>query len=133
MSYTLQVHLSDAPQAADSRVREALAAEGFGVLSEIDVQAALRDKLGEDIGAYTILGACNPTLASRALAADPDVGALLPCNVVVRAGEAGGTDVLAADPDAMLALSAGDGLSGIAADAKQRLQRALDALEQASE
>lgn len=131
MTYTLQIHLPDAPDTADPRVREALAAEGFGVLSEIDVQAALRDKLGEDIGAYTILGACNPTLARQAIAADADIGALLPCNVVVRAGEAGGTDVLAADPDTLLSLSAG-GLSDIAADAKQRLQRALATLEQAS-
>ena len=133
MSYTLQIHLPDAPDAADARVREALAAEGFGVLSEIDVQAALRGKLGEDIGAYTILGACNPTLARQAIAADADIGALLPCNVVIRASKAGGTDVLAADPDAMLSLSAGAGLTDIAADAKQRIQRALDTLEQASQ
>lgn len=131
MAYTLQIHLPDAPETADPRVREALAAEGFGILSEIDVQAALRDKLGEDIGSYTILGACNPALARQAIAADADVGALLPCNVVVRAGEAGGTDVLAADPDTTLAPSTG-GLSNIAADAKERLQRALDALERAS-
>ena len=132
MSYTLQIHLPDAPDAADPRVREALAAEGFGVLSEIDVQAALRDKLGEDIGAYTILGACNPALARQAIAIDADIGAVLPCNVVVRAGEAGGTDVVAGDPETMLSLSAG-GLGDIADDAKERLQRALDALEQASQ
>ena len=133
MTYTLQIHLPDAPDAVDPRVRDALAAEGFGVLSEIDVQAALRDKLGDDIGAYTILGACNPTLARQAIAADADIGALLPCNVVVRAGKAGGTDVLAADPDAMLSLSAGGGVTDIAADARQRLQRALHTLEQASQ
>lgn len=127
-AYTFQTHLTDEPGDVDPRVRDALAAEGFGILSEIDVQAALRDKLGEDIGAYTILGACNPPLARQAIAADPDIGALLPCNVVVRAGTNGGTDVLAADPDAMLELSAADGLAEVAADAKQRLERALTSL-----
>jgi uncharacterized protein (DUF302 family) len=127
--YTLQVHLPDEPATVDPRVREALAAEGFGILSEIDVQATLRDKLGEDIGAYTILGACNPPLARQAIAADPDIGALLPCNVVIRAGSDGGTDVLAADPDAMLALSHAAELADIAADARQRLERTLHALQ----
>jgi uncharacterized protein (DUF302 family) len=126
--YTLRVHLPDVPAAVDPRVRDALAAEGFGILSEIDVQATLRDKLGEDIGAYMILGACNPPLARQAIAADPDIGALLPCNVVIRAGTGGGTDVLAADPDAMLALSDAAALADIAADARQRLQQALQRL-----
>jgi uncharacterized protein (DUF302 family) len=128
--YTLSIHLPDEPDVADPRVRTALAAEGFGILSEIDVRAALRDKLGEDIGAYTILGACNPPLARRAIAADADIGALLPCNVVVRAGAEGGTDVLAADPDAMLALSGAEELADIAADARQRVERALQSLLQ---
>jgi uncharacterized protein (DUF302 family) len=127
--YTLRVHLPDDPATVDPRVREALAAEGFGILSEIDVQTTLRDKLGEDIGAYTILGACNPPLARQAIAADPDIGALLPCNVVVRAGADGGTDVLAADPDALLALSDAPALANIAADAKHRLEHALQRLE----
>ena len=72
--YTLRIHLPDDPAAVDPRFREALAAAGFGVLSEIDVQAALRDKLGEDIGVYTILGACNPPLARQAIAADARQG-----------------------------------------------------------
>ena len=126
--YTLRIHLPDDPAAVDPRVREALAAEGFGILAEIDVQATLRDKLGEDIGAYTILGACNPPLARQAIAADPDIGALLPCNVVVRAGSGGGTDVVAADPDAMLALSDVAALADVAADARHRLERTLHAL-----
>lgn len=128
-SCTLRVHLPDEPATVDPRVREALAAEGFGILSEIDVQATLRDKLGEDIGVYVILGACNPPLAGQAIAADPDIGALLPCNVVLRAGSDGGTDVFAADPDAMLALSHAAALADIAADAKQRLGHALQRLE----
>ena len=127
--YTLFVRVPDEPASADARVREALATEGFGVLSEIDVQAALRDKLGEDIGAYTILGACNPTLARQAIDADGDIGALLPCNVVLRASAEGGTDVLAADPDAMMRVSDAPGLAEIAADAKQRIARALQTLE----
>ena len=127
--YTLHIHLHDDPATVEPRVREALAAAGFGILSEIDVQATLRDKLGEDIGAYTILGACNPPLARQAITADPDIGALLPCNVVVRAGAQGGTDVLAADPDAMLALSDAAALTDVAADARQRLQQALQRLE----
>lgn len=127
-AYTFQTHLPDEPHDVEPRVRDALAAEGFGILSEIDVQATLRNKLGEDIGAYTILGACNPPLARQAIAADRDIGALLPCNVVVRAGANGGTDVLAADPDAMLELSAAGGLAEVAADAKRRLERALASL-----
>ena len=127
--YTLYVHVPDEPASADARVREALATEGFGVLSEIDVQAALREKLGEDIGAYTILGACNPTLARKAIDADADIGALLPCNVVLRASAEGGTDVLAADPDAMMQVSEAPGLAEVAADARQRIARALQTLE----
>ena len=127
--YTLHVHVPDEPASADARVRAALAAEGFGVLSEIDVQAALQEKLGEDIGAYTILGACNPTLARQAIDADADIGALLPCNVVLRSSAEGGTDVLAADPDAMMRVSDAPGLSEVAADARQRIARALQTLE----
>jgi uncharacterized protein (DUF302 family) len=126
--YTYRVHLDAGPEAVDPRVREALSTEGFGVLSEIDVQAALREKVGEDIGVYTILGACNPVLARQAIAADADIGALLPCNVVLRASADGGTDVLAADPEAMLELSGSPELADIAADARQRIERALAAL-----
>lgn len=126
--YTLHAHVDQEPPEVEQRVRDALGAEGLGILSEIDVQATLYQKLGEDIGAYTILGACNPPLARRAIAADPEIGALLPCNVVVRADSAGGTDVFAADPDAMLGLSPSDELAPIAAEAKQRLQRALQAM-----
>jgi uncharacterized protein (DUF302 family) len=109
----------------EERVRAALADEGFGILSEIDVQAKLVEKLGEDIGTYRILGACNPPLALQGLTADADLGALLPCNVVIRANPAGGTDVVAADPEAMLGVAANPALEELACDAKERIERAL--------
>lgn len=123
-TYTLTVHVDAPPADVDPKVRAALQDEGFGILSEIDVQAALQEKLGQDIGAYVILGACNPPLAHQAVQADRDIGALLPCNVVVRASD-GGTDVVAADPEAMLAIADEPALKDVAADARQRIERAL--------
>lgn len=126
--YTMTIRMDGDPSSAEPRVREALAAEGFGILSEIDVQATLKSKIGEDVGPYKILGACNPPLAHSAIGADPDIGALLPCNVLLRGRSDGGTDVVAADPKAMMDM-AGDGLAEVAADARARLERALSALE----
>jgi uncharacterized protein (DUF302 family) len=125
--YTTTVTLDTNPADAEERVRAALQQQGFGILSEIDVRAALHDKLGEEIGAYKILGACNPPLAKRAIDMDPDIGALLPCNVLIRANPAGGSDVVAADPRAMLALGP-EGLTDIAEDARARLVAAMDVL-----
>lgn len=125
--YTMTVTLDADPAKAEQRVREALKEQGFGVLSEIDVRAALLEKLGEDIGAYKILGACNPSLAKRAIAVDPDIGALLPCNVLVRANPEGGTDIAAADPAAMLAMGGG-GLDDVASDARAGIEAALQTL-----
>jgi uncharacterized protein (DUF302 family) len=112
---------------ASSRIREALRAQGFGVLSEIDVQSTLRDKLGEQMEQYVILGACNPPLAHRALSADRSIGLLLPCNVVVRAAE-DGTIVEALDPRVIAAVAGQPELTEIAEDAAARLRAALDAL-----
>lgn len=126
-TYTMTVTLNTDPADAEARTRAALQEQGFGILSEIDVQAALREKLGEEIGTYKILGACNPSLAMQAVDVDPDVGALLPCNVLIRANPAGGTDVVSADPLAMLDLGP-DGLTPIAQDARRRLDAALTAL-----
>jgi len=109
------------------RVREALKAQGFGVLTEIDVKATLKAKLDVDIEPYLILGACNPSLAHRALAAEPEVGLLLPCNVVVREGE-GGTVIEAMDPEAAMSLVANPAVHEVAVEAKQRVTRALNAL-----
>jgi uncharacterized protein (DUF302 family) len=124
--YTLTVTLEDADlAAAEEAVRAALAEEGFGVLTEIDVSRTLKEKLDVDVPGYRILGACNPGLAHRGLQADPDLGALLPCNVVLREVDGGGTDVLAADPIAMLGVSDADGLAEVAAEARAAIERAL--------
>jgi uncharacterized protein (DUF302 family) len=112
---------------AVARVREALKAQGFGVLTEIDVQATLRDKLGEEMEEYLILGACNPPLAHRALAADRRIGLLLPCNVVVRT-EAGQTVIEALDPQTMVAVAGQPALQPVADEAAARLRAALDSL-----
>lgn len=125
-TYTLTVTVDADPAEAEQRIRAALQEQGFGILSEIDVEGALREKLGEEIGAYKILGACNPPLAKRAVEADPDIGALLPCNVLVRANPAGGTDVAAADPRAMMGLAAG--LDDVAEEARAGIERALEAI-----
>ncbi|AXV07361.1 hypothetical protein DVS28_a2682 [Euzebya pacifica] len=127
--YTMTITLDTDLAETEERVRAALAEEGFGILSEIDVQSALQDKLGEDVGPYKILGACNPPLASKAIAADADIGALLPCNVLLRASANGGTDVVAADPLAMLRM-AGDDLAELGEDARGRIERALGQLSQ---
>ncbi len=109
-------------------VEAALKAEGFGILTEIDVQATMKAKLGVDGAPYVILGACNPPLAHRALAADPSVGALLPCNVVLRAD---GPEIVveAMDPLAALGIVDTAGVRPVAEEAKARLARAIEALE----
>jgi uncharacterized protein (DUF302 family) len=112
---------------AVARVRDALKAQGFGVLTEIDVQATLRDKLGEEMEPYLILGACNPPLAHRALAVDRRIGLLLPCNVVVRT-EAGQTVIEALDPQAMIAVAGEASLQPVADEAASRLRAALASL-----
>ncbi len=111
-----------------TRVRGALRAQGFGVPTEIDVQATLRDKPGEELEEYLILGACNPPLAHRALTADRRIGLLLPCNVVVRA-EAGQTVIEALDPQTMVAVTGQRSLQPVANEAAARLRTALDALQ----
>jgi uncharacterized protein (DUF302 family) len=115
---------------AVAAVRRALQDEGFGVLTEIDVQATLRAKLGEEIDPYVILGACNPMYAHRALQVEPELGTLLPCNVVVhRVG--GRTHVLAVDPNAMLGIVGNPDLDPIAAEIRGRLERATAAVRDA--
>ena len=115
--------------AARERVTEALRGEGFGVITEIDLQSTFRAKLGRETRPYTILGACNPQLASHALEILPESGLMLPCNVVITEDEHGDVLVAAASPVAMFQL-VGDpgGLVVIAADAEARLRRAIAAL-----
>jgi uncharacterized protein (DUF302 family) len=110
------------------RVKDALKMEGFGVLTDIDVQETLREKLDAEMGPYLILGACNPTLAHRALEQEPQIGLLLPCNVVVRASR-DGCRVEIADPEAMLGIAGNTQLHSIAREAKQRLLRVVAVLE----
>ena len=124
-TYTLTGTTTLAFTEAVARVRETLKDEGFGVLTEIDVQATLKDKLGADVPPYLILGACNPPYAHRALALDPELGTLLPCNVVVYEQEDGTTRVSGVDPVAMLGIVARTDLEPIADEIQEKVERAL--------
>ncbi|MEW2248624.1 DUF302 domain-containing protein [Streptomyces sp. NPDC006975] len=128
MSYdrTIRLAVTDF-DAATAAVRQALADQGFGILTEIDVQATLKAKLGHDMEDYLILGACNPPLAHQALEADRSIGLLLPCNVVVRR-DGDHTLVQALDPGTMVSLTGLDALKPIADEATARLDAALSAL-----
>jgi uncharacterized protein (DUF302 family) len=117
---------------AVSRVREAIKQEGFGVLTEIDLRAAFKEKLGREFRPYVILGACNPPLAYSAITADPSVGLLLPCNVTVESARQGHCTVRLTNPEALLGsivASAGPELAKVARDARERMARAAGALQ----
>lgn len=129
-TYTFGRRVRGAPAEVRPSVEVALKAEGFGVITEIDVAATIKAKLGLEIAPYLILGACNPDLAHRALQEDPSVGALLPCNVVLRA-DGGYTIVEAIDPVVAMKLAATPRLTAVASEARTRLARALSALQRA--
>ncbi|WP_030594119.1 DUF302 domain-containing protein [Streptomyces anulatus] len=130
MSYGRTVTVKAPFDQVQQHVRKALADQGFGVLTEIDVQATLKAKLDHDMEPYLILGACNPPLAHRALEADRSIGLLLPCNVVVRAD---GDEVIvqAVDPGTMVTLTGLDAMAPVAEEATHRLDAALAAIEAA--
>ncbi len=125
--YGLKIATTRTPEDATEGIRQALAEEGFGVLTEIDLAATLLAKIGLEIEPYRILGACRPPLAAAAVKSEPDIGLLLPCNVVVYAQD-GHTVVAAMDPAIMVDLTGNPGLADVAEDARGRLERALRAV-----
>jgi uncharacterized protein (DUF302 family) len=138
MSYAHTVTVALPYEEAVQRTRESLTEQGFGVLSEINVRSTFEAKLGiesaQTLGDYIILGVCNPVLAQRALTAEPDMGLLLPCNVVVRRGpDATVTVVQAIDPQTMVQLSDSSAVQEVATDADARLRAALKNLEAAAQ
>ena len=128
-SFTFGARLGGSVAGVRPAVEAALRAEGFGVLTEIDVQATMKAKLGVERAPYVILGTCNPSLAHRAIEVDPAVGTLLPCNVVLRE-DGRDTIVEAMDPMAALGIVDAPGIRAIAEEAKARLERAIAALDQ---
>ena len=131
MNIALSTTLADTEfDTAVEKVTAALSEQGFGVLTEIDMQATLKAKLGEDMEKYRILGACNPSLAHRAVGVMPQIGLLLPCNVVVRedTSTAGSVIVEAMNPEIMVEVTGESGLHDVAAEATTKLRAAIDAL-----
>ncbi|HUV48886.1 MAG TPA: DUF302 domain-containing protein [Actinomycetes bacterium] len=127
MDLSLKTHVSLPFDEAVSATRDALAEQGFGVLTEIDVKATMKAKLDKDVGSFLILGACNPPLAYQAISAQASIGVLLPCNVVVRQD---GDDVLveAVDPAGMMSIAGDASLDAVASEATDRLRAALGSL-----
>jgi len=127
--YGFSVQIPGDFQEAVSRVTEALKAQGFGIISDIDVQSTMKEKLGVDGQPYRILGACNPSLAHRALQAEPDIGLLLPCNVVVRQAQDGRIIVSFMDPEAVLSLVNRNEIDELGNEVRQRLEKVRESLK----
>ena len=130
MSYALTTTVRRPFAETLEAARASLADQGFGILTEIDIQATLKAKLGVDVPPQVILGACRPPLAHAALQVEPSIGLLLPCNIVVRTLDDDTTVVEALDPKVMVSLTQNDALASVANEAGQRLAAALDALTQ---
>ena len=128
MSYAISTTVEQPYETVVAQVRAALADQGFGVLTEIVIQATMKAKLDAEVAPQVLLGACRPPLAHAALEAEPSIGLLLPCNVVVRAIDDDSTLVEAMDPEIMVTLTGNANLSDVAADARERLTAALAAL-----
>lgn len=129
IDHAFQIQLGSPYETALEQTRAALKAEGFGVITEVDIKATLKEKIGADFRKYAILGACNPAFAHRALSTEPQIGLLLPCNVIVYEAAGGaGTIVSMVDPLAMLGGSEDPELQRVADDAHARLARAAQAL-----
>jgi uncharacterized protein (DUF302 family) len=126
--YSFSKTITATMQQAEEKVRAALTSEGFGVLTEIDVQKVMKAKLDVDRGGYKILGACNPNLAHQAIEADPDIGLLLPCNVLVRDEGDGQIYIGFMDPVAVLGMVDNDHIAEVAPQVKEKLQRVADSL-----
>ena len=126
MSYTYDRTLQGADiDEAEARVREALAEQGFGVLTEIDVKATMKNKIGADMAPYRILGVCNPDMAYKAIEIEPRVGAMLPCNVVLRDVE-GGTEISAIDPVASMQAIESNALHGVAGKVRDMMRAVVN-------
>jgi uncharacterized protein (DUF302 family) len=128
MKYYIAKTIDGEFDAAIERVKEALSQEGFGVLTEIDVQATMKEKLGEDFRDYRILGACNPPYAHKALTAEDKIGTMLPCNVIVQAAGDNSVEVAAIDPVASMQAVENSKLEPIAGEIRDRLERVIQGL-----
>ena len=128
MSYHFSKSLDVPFDQAVARVTEALKREGFGVLTDIDVSATMKAKLGEDFRPYRILGACNPQLAHRALQLEDKIGTMLPCNVIVQQHEGGGVEVSAVDPVASMQAIKNPGLAEVANEVQAKLKKIVEGL-----
>ena len=129
--YSMKINLKSEFQPTREKVVQELQKEGFGVLTEIDVQATLKKKLDVDRRPYQILGACNPPFAHKVLEAEPDIGVLLPCNVVIMQEEDGSTTVSAMDPQAVLQMTSNEAVVEVAVEVRKRLVNVLDQVKSA--
>ena len=128
MSYYIGKTVESSLSEAESRIREALSAEGFGIVTELNIQQTLREKTGTDIGPYKVLGACNPNFAKQAIDTEPQIGTMLPCNVILRSLEGGEVEVAAVDPVASMQAVQNDGLADLAGEVRDRLKRAVESI-----